>query len=230
MRPRVVIIRRNPALKDAFVDKHGIIHPIASSKGYSEKVEAEREQQRRLTGIDSATQQLENRFERWGEREKERQAEEERTAPLAERLHRLQTNAAAIEEELKGEPAAKYTHLMSERGRGAESGLIPWATARRLLPRRPEYYRTAIVEHNGRKYLRSEYVLDELASNLGYADDREFRDAIDRVTRDKKKLDQLKREIAETRRELRHTRRNPSAWPQPNPVRRFLSWLWGEKK
>ena len=217
MRPTrliVVVQRRNP-LAAAFTDKHGVVHPIEGSKGYSKRIVEQREKEREAEGIDAREQQLALRFERQIDRQLEREERErkqaEREAPIIDRIERLETDRAYLVEKLQNEPAARYLPLVQEHGRAAESGLIPWETARRYLPRRPEAYQTAIVKRGGKRWLKWEYVLDELGEDLGYRDAESFRQAIQQARRDRRALARLDSELRDAKADLRRlrARRNP---------------------
>lgn len=222
-------VRQNPALQDAFVDKNGLIHPIARSKGYSQALEDARARRRKETGLTAADQQEQERFDRELDRAERTHGERIRVSKLPEKLATLETEADYLKAKLADEPANEFVELVSDRGRArAESGLIPFETARRYLPKRPESYTSALVTRQGHKYLRWEYVLDELASNLGYPSDEAFRHAIEQSREDRKKLEALKREIRDVKTELRQAeshraKRNPSAGP--SWLERLWAWL-----
>lgn len=227
----VAFVRRNPGLAGGFVDHRGIFHPIRHAKNYNEKIVDARERQRELTGMDTIGQQTLAYVER-SERSEERKAEEEaRLEPYRRRIDQLTANRDLLREEIANEPAAKYTELVSAHGRArSESGLIPFGTARKYLPRRPESYTSAIVERDGKRYLRWEYALDEIGEDLGYDGAQGFRDAIEQIKRDRQTLRKTERQIREARAELRaeqNHRRNPGQADEtgPNALTRFWRWL-----
>lgn len=223
----IAFVRRNPALAGGFVDRHGIFHPLRHARHYDETIVKQHERQRELTGIDTIGQQTLAYVER-AERSEERKAEEERRLePYRRRISQLEGTRDVLRLQIDGSPASAYTRLFSSRGRSGESGWIPWATARRFLPRDPEKYQTAIVKRGGKRYLRWEYAADELAANLGYDNVSDFREAVEQVKRDRLKLDKTERQIREARAELRaqeHPHRNPEA-PVPTERAGILSRL-----
>ncbi|MGH2457293.1 MAG: hypothetical protein ACRDIY_00310 [Chloroflexota bacterium] len=208
---------RNP---DFFV-AGGVIHPIAHSPGYSEKHERQLALLREETGQTAQEQQEGRQFDKEIERAERAQEQARVEAPLADRLDQLQTDADYLREKLKSEPANRFAELVSDRGRArAESGLIPFETARRYLPKSPERYTTALVKRDGKKYLRWEYTLDEIANDQGYPSGDAFRAAIEQARKDRRKLASLNAEIRAVKADLRraHHKRNP----EPTGL---LGWL-----
>lgn len=215
----LLAVLANP-LAEAYTDARGIVRPIRRSAGYDESIVAARARQRRETGQTAHQQQEARRFERWltraelAERSRERIArkKEEQEQSAEERLYRLEREREALAEAIEQSGVADLVDLFNEHGKGrSERGLIPFGVAERLLPRRPEHYRTAIVRHAGRPYLRWELVTDELADERGFRHVQDLRDAVEKVKRAEQKLAKLDAEIRRLERPVRR-RRNPAPW------------------
>jgi len=198
---------------DGYTDAGGVIHPIRGSRGYDETYVRREREERREGGESAADRQQARSFGRFVERE-------DRVTRARDRVDRLVQERDGLREYLREDPAAPYTPLLGTHGKArSESGLIPLAVARDYLPHPPGGYRTAKVVRDGRTYIRREYALDQLADQLGYANDQELESALHRAAADKERLATLDREVralrARERPKGRRKRRNPGA-PGPD--------------
>jgi len=200
---------------DAFYDPVGIIHPIRGSRGYSDWLLDQRKRERRELGIDVATQQV---AAEWARAERRRYGGN----GAREELEKLKAERAAMKEALEDEPGAYLTGLIRKAGaeRG-EIGHIPYEQARPILARyglRPEKFHTATVTERGRKYLRWEYILDDVAQSEGYTDADALKAAVERAARDKAKLRHMDSEIAHLEAKLK-AKRKPKGRAAPKKRR-----------
>lgn len=208
-RPRA---RRNPP----FVTIGGVRHPIRHELGaaYSERSLQKRARRREDLLVDTLELQRRRRDRRYAE-----------AAEAKDRLRDVQYEQANLKAELKSDPVTGLTGLIRRAGKErGEVNRIPFAQARpilgRYLGRSPESFVGATVKDaSGRKYLRWEYCLDELAENLGYYGSDELKEAIEGRARDKARLEDLTRELAELKAQARY-KPKPTSKAKKTPAAR----------
>lgn len=191
--------KRRPVQRnlDAFMDRRGVVHPIAGTQGYSERRLEWRERERKDYGLTSKQQQR-------GRRDKDY----DRAILGRRKLDRLKQEYKLLRDDLTNQPTWGLTGLIGKSGgQKGEVGLIPYGQARgifeKMLGQSPEQFPTSTVKRGGRKYLMWEYVLDELAENLGYDGSDELRDAIHETAREKKHLATMRGEMTRLQGEVR---------------------------
>lgn len=194
--------RRN---MQAFTDRRGIVHPIRAANTEKDRlVQGLRAKERAKHDIDSTQQQAERRWPEYGE-----------TMRRARKLEELEEKADALREDLRQDKAYELVGLMRRRGKErGEVNRIPYEQARpifrKFLGREPEHYRTSTVTDHGHRYLRWEYVLDELAEGLGYRSSEALKRAVERVADQAEDLERIEREISTLKAQLENPRRRPS--------------------
>lgn len=206
---RFIAVRRNPAPRktrrnvDAFTDSHGVVHPLSRSSDYSKRIVALRKNERERYSLDTFDQQLERRWPEYGDVQRK-----------TRRLEEVKAELAALRETHDDSDLADLKAFIRKHGQEkGEINKIPFEQSRgllhRLLGKEPEDFRTATVIVAGKRYLRWEYVLDELADNMGYHDAEELKRAIEGRAKSTGKAADLAAEIRKLEGELKATRKNP---------------------